>query len=470
MSGLRWTAGGKFLGQLVTWSITIVVIRLLSPSDYGLMSLTSVFVGFLAMLSELGLGAAVVQHKNLTKDTLRSLFGMLLIVSVIFYLSLVFAAPFIAGFYEEPRLIFLIQVLALQFLLMGFTVLPQSLLLRDMAFKKIATIEFISAIAGSAITLVLAFYGLGVWALVCGTLIIRIVSMTGLNIAQPFLHLPCLKMKGMGEFFFFGGYVTLSRMLWYFYISADILIIGKLLGKDLLGYYAVGVYLASLPMEKISGLINQVAFPAFSSVRSDPGLPGRHFIKAVRVMSFMAFPILWGISSISSEIIDIFLGSKWNDASMPLQIVALIVPVRMVSNLMNPTVLGLGRPEVSFLNSLVAFILMPGAFAIGSFWGLIGVSLAWLFAFPIVFAWNLSRVVKVLDINFSDVVGAMQMPIISALFMYCCLQLLRSSNLLFISPIPMLVLFITCGVIIYLCLTLLINRKGLQEVRELAKW
>ena len=101
MSGLRWTAGGKFLGQLITWGITIVIIRLLSPSDYGLMSLTSVFVGFLAMLSELGMGAAVVQQKILTRDTLKSLFGLLLLVSVIVYLSLIFAAPLIADFYEE---------------------------------------------------------------------------------------------------------------------------------------------------------------------------------------------------------------------------------------------------------------------------------------------------------------------------------------------------------------------------------
>ena len=129
------------------------------------------------------------------------MFGLILTVNGAFYLLLAICAPLIAGFYEEPRLIPLVRVLALQFLVMGFSVLPQSLLLREMKFRQVATVDFVSALAGSLATLALALAGYGVWALVWGSLMIRVVSMIGLNMAQTFLHMPRARMEGMWSFF-----------------------------------------------------------------------------------------------------------------------------------------------------------------------------------------------------------------------------------------------------------------------------
>lgn len=469
MSGLRWTAGAKFLGQLITWSITIVVIRLLSPADYGLMSLASVFVSFLAMLSELGLGAAVVQRRDLCNNTLRSLFGLVLLVSMGFYLMLVSAAPFIAGFYDEPRLIPLVRVLALQFLLVGFAVLPQSLLLRDMEFRTIATVDFISSITGSITTLVLVLAGYGVWSLIWGALMIRVVSLVCFNLAKPFLCVPRVNREEIRAVFSFSGYVTLSRIFWYLYSNADVLIIGKLLGKDLLGFYSVGIYIASLPMEKVSGIINQVAFPAFASVQSDPGMAGQHFLKAVRVMSFFSFPVLWGISSIAPEFISVFLGAKWNSAALSLQVVAFIIPLRMVSNLMSPAALGAGRPDISFQNSLVAFVLMPVSFVIGSSWGLLGVSSAWVIAFPIVFCLNLLRVTKIMEITLIDVLRAIHLPLWTGLIMFGCVMFIKTMLISGVQNIPKMLMLVGSGAVVYIAMSLIFNRSGLREVRELAK-
>ncbi|MCB2141175.1 lipopolysaccharide biosynthesis protein [bacterium] len=469
MSGLYWTAGGKFFGQLITWIITIIVIRLLEPADYGLVSLTSVFVGFLTMLNELGLGAAIVQKREIPENTLKALFSIILLISILFYLFLFAIAPVISLFYNEPRLVKLINVLALQFVFMGFTVLPQSLLLREMAFSKLAKVEFFASIIGALVTLILAFLEYGVWALVWGTLAIRIVSVVGLNVVKPVLYSPQLVFKGIKEYFYFGGYVTLSRILWYFYITADILIVGKILGKDLLGFYSVGVYLANLPMEKLSGLINQVAFPAFSSISSNIDVAALHFLKAVRVMSFIAFPVLWGISSIAPEIVDIFLGHKWGMATLPLLIIAVIVPVRMVHNLINPTALGLGMPKISFLNSLFPVFLMPLSFVIGSFWGLLGVSLAWVIAFPVVFMVNISRISKILGVRIIDIFKAMQKPFVFSLIMAGLIQILRLKQFFMTSDIPRLVLFIIVGSTTYLFLSFVFNKRGLLEIRNLIR-
>ena len=469
MSGLYWSSLGKIIGQMITWGITLYVIRLLEPSDYGLMSLTTVVVGFLTMLNELGLGAAIIQRKEISEDTLKTLFGLLFLISILFYLFLFLTAPIYSNYYGEPRLTMLIKVLSLQFIFMSFTVIPRSLLWREMDFKKLAWVEFLSAIAGSFVTLFFALRGYGVWALVWGTLAIRVVSLVGLNVARPFFHKPRFVIKGMGDFFSFGGYVTLSKILWYFYITADVLIIGKFLGKDILGIYAVGLTMATLPMEKVSLLINQVAFPAFSSVSSDFNIAGAHFLKAVRVLSCIAFPVMFGISSIAPELVNIILGPKWSSAYLPVLIVAFSVPIRMVNNIINPTVFGLGKPEISFYNSLFAFVVMPIAFVIGSFWGLLGVSLVWIIGFPIVFLDNMYRFVKILNINLVDVVMAMFKPSLSALIMVGLLQLLRLSNICGDSDILNLLVFIVFGAGIYGGLMWLINREGLKEIKALLK-
>lgn len=464
MGGLSWTAGARFLAQIITWAITLIIIRLLSPEDYGLMAIAMVFVSFLSMLSELGLGASIVQRKSLTEQELKTLFGLILILSISFYVLMVVTSPLVASFYNEPRLVALFRALALQFMLMPFIVLPQSILLRAMSFKRIALVDFTSAIVGSLVTLAFALSGYGVWSLVWGTLAIRIASIIGLFVAQPWWLSPSFNMAGVTEFFAFGGYVTASRVLWFIYSNVDALIIGKILGNQLLGLYSVGLQLATLPMEKISGIINQVAFPAFSSVQSDPDLAGQHFLKAVRVMSFFAFPVLWGLSSVAPEIVVVFLGDKWLQSVLPLQIIALIIPVRMISNLMDPAVLGAGRADISFRISVVSFLIMPASFLVGAQWGLLGVSLAWVLAFPLVFFINLSCVVKVYKLSILDVLRSIKRPFLCGLVMFAGVHLLKATLAVgFYIPFKLGLLVFT-GALLYLGLVYLVNRRGMNEV------
>lgn len=469
MWGLRWSAGAKFLGQLITWGITVIIIRLLTPADYGLMEMAGVFVAFLVLFSELGLSAAVIQRPQLDAADLPRLSGLLLLICVLLFGLMFAGAQPVAQFFGEPRLAGVVEVLSLQFLLLGFAILPYSLLQREMEFKKLASIDFASAVSGALVTLGLALAGFGVWALVWGSLVVRLVVAVGVNLAYPCRYLPSFDFKGMRSFFTFGGYVTLFRILWYFFNKADALIIGKLLGKQLLGFYAVGLNLAQMPMDKVTVVINQVALPAFSTVQHDPSLAARHFLKAVRVMSFFAFPVLWGISSIAPELIDVFLGNKWAAAALPLQLIALIIPVRMVSNIAIPVAFGMGYPEINFRYALMATILLPLAFLVGAHWGLVGVSLAWVVVFPLIFICNMAMVVKVLGLRVMDVLTAMQTPVALGCFMYLgVLGLKRLALGMFPRPMEIMLLILT-GVLIYSAMSLLFYRHGIREIRSLAK-
>jgi O-antigen/teichoic acid export membrane protein len=333
-----------------------------------------------------------------------------------------------------------------------------------MNFKGMSIVDFVSAIAGSLITLMLALNGFGVWSLVWGSMAITVSRTIGLNVISPYLHIPIFSFKGMAQTITFGGYVTISRILRGFYTQADTFVIGKLLGKELLGFYSVGMTLATLPMEKVSGIINQVAFPAFSRIQNDSQEASSHFLKAVRVMSFLAFPVLWGMSSIAPELVAVLLGDKWKLAVVPFQLLSLVIPIRMISNLMAPAVMGLGRPDISFYNTLLAFVVMPLVILIFTHWGLTAVCLAWVIFFPLVFWRNLSRVVPLLGTRVSDVVKAMIKPVLAGASMYIIVMALKMVFGNDQKSIGHLLLLIITGALVYGGLIVSVYREGCREV------
>ncbi len=460
----------RFLGQIITWASTLVVIRMLSPADYGLMELAMVFVSFLSMIGEMGLGAAIVQRHDMAEEDLQSVYGLILLVSLLLCFSLSCAAPFISAFYKEPQLTLIILFLSLVFLFSGLATVPYNLLLRDLEYRKIAILDFLAALAGSVTTLALAMLGMKVWALVFGVLSIRVTTLVVVIMFRPFFKMPRFTFKGLWPIVSFSCNATLSRIFWYVYsFAAASLIIGKVLGKESLGVYSVALLLACLPMDKIGGILNQVAFPAFSSIQANHQLVGRYFLKATRVIFVISVPVFFGISSVGPEIITIFFGNKWINSVVPLQIIALSVPLRMVRNLLFPALLGIGQSKINLVNESIAVVLMPLAFYVASSWGLVGLSSVWLLAFPIVFVLNLPMVANALHIKPMDIFRDMASPAFAGLLMVTIIYLVRGILPPGMNDVIRLSLFICIGAFVYLGISALVNRRGLEEVLLLMK-
>lgn len=464
-SGMRWSLSMRFLGQLFTWSATLYIMRILSPDDYGLMALATVFMSILSFINDMGLGTAIVQKKDLKQEEIDTVLGFSLIISLCICGLQIGIASFVADYYEEPELFLILCILSLIFVFSSLAVVPSSLLLRDLSYKKLALTEFSTAICGSIVTLILAVLGMGVWALVCGWITIRATDLIIKLYLRPYLFRPRFSFKGMLPILAFSGRVTISRMLWYFYASAAAsLVVGKVLGTATLGYFNVALLLACLPMEKVGGIINQVVFPAFSSIQENIDLVGRHYLKAVRILSFIAFPVFWGIASVAPEIVGVFLGQKWALAVVPLALLALIVPLRMVDNLMSPVLLGLGRADVNLRNDLIAVALLPASFLVGVNWGVLGVSLAWVLVFPVVFILHMLNFIKVIQIRARDVFKAISLPFIIGLIMALAVNGMEMLILDRLNIHLRLLLQIAIGGIAYASLSYAFNRDNFIEV------
>ncbi|MDH3314162.1 MAG: lipopolysaccharide biosynthesis protein [Betaproteobacteria bacterium] len=467
LSGLIWTSGTRLLGQIVTWAITIVVIRLLSPSDYGLLAMATVFLNFLIHMSEGGLGAALVQAPEGDDLKLRGVFGAVILFHSALFVLLVGAAPTIGQFFEEDHLVLIIRVLALQLLIAMFGIIPSALLTRMLDFKRLSIVALTGALCGSLSTLGLALSGYGVWALVVGSLITSLWNTVAINVLSPFLKWPDFSLRGTRKLITFGAQLTAARALWMVYSQADIFIAGKLLGRELLGFYSVAMHLASLPVQRISVIINQVAFPAFARTQDDPVAVSKYLLKTLRVLGFLAFPVLWGVSSIAPEIVAVLLGPKWEVATIPLYLLPLVMPLSLLSTFLNTAIQGIGRSGVVFMNVLTACLVMPGAFWIGAHWGLFGLCVAWVLGFPLVLIVNLRRMLPLVALRLRDVLAALAPAVLTSAGMYAAVSIARYLAADGLGAPVRMALLIGVGAASYGALVWTANRAAVYEIVEL---
>ena len=470
VSSLKWVAVAKFLGQLCTWAITIFVIRLLEPEDYGLLALAVAVMGLITLVNEMGLGSVIVQKANLAREVIEKILGLLIVVNLVFYALIYFSAPYISAFFEEPSLTKVLQIVGIELLLGAFIVIPDSILTRDMKFQNIAVIGFIRAISASVATLILALLDYGVWALVLGNIFGVIVQGIALNFVVRQWYMPNFNFGGIRKEIGFGGLVTTDRILWYLYSESDTFIIGKFLGKELLGIYTVARQLAALPSAKIAQVLSDIAFSAFSRVQDDIDRVGRYFLKSARLMSFVSFPIFIGIASVAPEIVKVFLGEKWLLTIVPLQLLSVVLPLRMLQSIVPSALMGIGRPDINVKNQMIACVMMPIGILIGVNWGLLGVCLAWVIVYPAYYAIMLSRALPALGVRLLDYLATLRGAFFCSLVMYLAVYGMREYlGGYSISMLTQLILLVITGAVTYLLTALIIQRNIITEVRELVR-
>lgn len=469
LSGLRWTAGARLAAQVFTWAITLVVIRLLSPSDYGLLAMATVFVAFLAMLSELGLGAAVVQRAEIADADLRGVFGAVLAMNAGLALALVLGAPAIGAFYGEPKVVPVLRVLAAGFLVNAFAVIPDAILQRRMEFRARSLTDLASTVAGSLVTLGLALAGFGVWALVAGSLATNLLKTIAINVLARTLRWPSFGVRNIRTLLSFGGTLTAVQFLWFFFTQIDMVIAGRWLGNELAGFYAVAAHLASLPNQRIAGIVNQVAFPMFARIQHDVDAVGRHVLYGVRILCIAVFPMLWGIAVVAPELVAAVFGAKWEPAVLPLQVLGLVMPLRMINNFVPNAVQGMGRADVILRNAAVASVVAPVAFLVGASYGLTGLCLAWVAWVPIVFLYGMSNMLPVLGLGFRRLARAMFPSLGAAAVMCVAVVATRAAMPEAWIAAARLAILVGAGVLSYAAATALLNRAGMIEAWQLAR-
>jgi O-antigen/teichoic acid export membrane protein len=405
--GLAWTSAGTTITQLLSWGGTLLVARILTPSDYGIMGMATMYLGLVQLVSELGVGAAVIQRRDLTEDQIARIAGFSVVAGVAFFLVSTAASGLVAMFFNEPRVQPVIVVISLTFILGGLRAIPYSLLARDMVFSKVAIIDVIEAITLIATTFALALGGAGYWALAGGPLVSRTVGVIIANayrrhrIAWPF---PVGEIRDALRF---GGNIVLGRVFWYAYSNADFAIVGKRLGTTQLGIYSLGWSIASVPITKFYALYQKVTGPVFSASQNNPAALRRYFLGLTEAIAIVTFPVSIGLALVAQPFVIVAFGKQWLNAVAPLQALAVSSALRSFQPIVAQLLISTGHAREEKNTSIFAAIIMPPLFFIGAQWGLVGVALAWVVGTPIYMASKIRYACRITEMRYRDYMASL---------------------------------------------------------------
>jgi O-antigen/teichoic acid export membrane protein len=381
--GIAWTGAMRWATQLLGWASTLIVARLLAPTDYGLVGMAMVYLGFIHLINEFGLGTVIVQRRDLTADQLARIAGFALLLGLGFVILSALVSGAVAEFFGEPSVRWIIPVASLAFLTSALQVVPQGLLTRDLDFRRLAWADGAEAVLAALATLVLAALGIGYWALVLGPLAGRLTSTVLVNIWRPQPIAWPRRFGTIASAVSFGWHLVVSRLAWYLYSNADFTIVGRLLGKAALGAYTIGWTLASIPVDRITALVASVTPPVFSAVQHDPPALQRYLKNLTEALALITFPAAIGMALIADEFVPLVLGTQWRSAVAPLQLLALSAALRSVSPLLPQIIVSRGHAKVNMQLTLVTALVLPVLFYFGSRWGTAGVAAAWLVGHPL---------------------------------------------------------------------------------------
>lgn len=383
ISGARWVAALRLTAQTLSWISTIIVVRFVSPGDYGLNSMLEAPMELMMLISTLGLDVALVQSRKLEQNQLRSAFGWLLMINFLLFLTYFFGGALLAQYFDEPRLDPLAKVLSVVFLLAPFRAVPNALLDRDLQFKTKAVVDLAAALSTAATTLTLAVQGFGIWALVIGIVVGRLVTAVLLMIMHPWFVRPTLGPEA-ANMIALGGVVALAGAILMLGNSLVSLIAGPELGAHLLGIYAVAMQFALLPLSKFMPVINPIIFPAFSRLQAHPEEAGYYLDRALSFASLFLFPVMIGLACVAHDFVLVVLGDKWVEAVVPLALISLAMPFRMITNFIRPVMNGMGRADLNLKSAALTLAVLLPAIPFAMNYGVLGLAIMWLAVEPVI--------------------------------------------------------------------------------------
>ena len=468
--GLAWTAGAKWLTQLITWVSVLITARLLSPADFGLVEMAGFLFGITNVLAEFGVGTAVLQMRELDRRVLAQLNTASLLFCAVAFAGSVAAAPFIAAFFRSESLRLLVIVNSLAFFITAIQAVPQGLLQRDMDYRRLSISEAVMAITQAAATLGCAFGGLGYWSLVAGPFAGKLASavLTAYWKPMPFA-LP--RWKDVARPMRFGFEIASSRLAWAAYSQADGIVVGRMLGDSALGAYRIAINIASAPAEKIGMLIMRVTGPLFARIQDDRSLVRRYFFLISEALALGVLPLVLGLAVVAPETVAVLLGRRWEGATGPLQWLAVFMTLRTMSSLVNQVLTSLRFTRFTMWISMLSFTLMPVSFYVASRWGASAVAATWIVMSPVTVLPSFVKLCRAIDCKLRDYLGILTPAMVGTAAMIGVVLGIRLWMLpAGLSPIWRLAIQVAAGGAVYWSILWGVYRERvLQYVRFLAQ-
>jgi polysaccharide transporter, PST family len=466
--GFVWTFTQALAVRVLSLLGFVVLARLLSPHDYGLVAIANVFVYLLQILAAGGLGGALVQRPEVDDVDLDSVFWIGLGISAALTLLLVAAAWPLASIYHQPDLRPVLQVLSLTFLAIGVGSTPSAVLQRRLQFRAIAIATMIANVVATVVGVAFAYAGFGVWSLVVQTILGIAVPLPYLIARSGYRPGRAVSVERFRDLFKMSRLFVGQSLLGFLNSRTDDFLVGSALGSIALGIYSVGYRIETVALDVLASAARNVAFPVFARVQHDRARLGRAYTSVAQMSTVIAAPGFMLMFAAAPEIIHVVFGAKWDAAIPVMRILCLFGPLQSAMQF-NSSLLGsTGHAGLSVRIGVVSTILQVIAFAIAVSFGIEWVAASFVIrAYLIAPVW-LVAAARIVNGSVRHHVGALMPPAISSLAMTAAVMAL-GHELHGIPDTARLLVMLGAGPFIYVAVLWAIGRDALHEAIDYAR-
>lgn len=367
VSGVFYTAIAKYAGIIVSLVVSGVLSRLLPVEVFGVVAIATVIITFFQIFSDLGIAPAIIQHKSLTRKELDGIFMFTIwsgfVAAILFFCS----SWLISSYYNDEQLKIICQVLSINLFFASANIVPNALLFKEKQFKFIASRNLVIQGVGGAIAVAAAFMGAGIYALLVNP-IFSSICLFFVNYSKNPLKIRLTSgLRSVRVIFAFSAFQFGFNLINYFTRNLDKLLIGRHMGMTPLGYYEKSYRLMLLPLQNITNVVSPVMHPVFSDFQNDYARLSASYLKVVRFLAFIGFPLSVFLWFTSSELILLIFGNQWGPSVPVFRILTLSVGIQILLSTTGSIFQSAGRTKMLFLSGLLSAVVTAAAILVGIF-------------------------------------------------------------------------------------------------------
>ncbi|MUP46852.1 MOP flippase family protein [Gramella sp. BOM4] len=469
--GVFWSFANQGGNQIFSLLVTFILARLISPEEFGTIGMITVFTGFAAIFVNFGFSQALIQKKDVSSKDINTVFVFNLTSGLILTLLFFLIAPFISDFYDKPILEKLTKALSPIFLISSISGVNRALNSKEMNFKLSTIISIISLVLSSSLTIIMAYYGYGVWSILVKMLSSQAIVTILYLIYKPVKQRLLFNKQSFNSMFRMGSNVAGDSMINYWSRNADNLLIAKMLGDSSLGIYSKSYSIMLLPLTNISRVISRVMFPSFSIIQNDIKKLRSIYLKTTKLIAFVTFPMMIGLMLVAEPFVLVAFGKDWIAMVPIISILSVLGATQSILSLNGVIYNALGKAHLAFRVSLVYNIINIIGFYVGiKINGLVGLAslytaLGLIGTIPNFYIAGRQIGVSVKSM-FGNLSGTFLNTLIMAVFILAVKYIINPFEL---SPFFELLILVFVGAIVYIITSLLLKMEEASLLKNLVK-
>ncbi len=468
--GIFWKLMERFGVQGIQFVLQVILARILTPQDYGVLSMMIIFVLLANIFIQNGFNTALVQGLDITEEDFSSVFWLSIGLTIIMYFMFFLAAPWIASFYKMPEIVAPFRVLSFMIIPGAWNSVQLAKVGRELDFKKVFTSNICAIAVSGGVGIVCAYRGMGVWALVIQNLLNVMIACIVMFFSVHWRPLFVCNIEKIKKLMSYGWKILIANLIDSLYQDLSSLIIGKKYSASMLGYYNRGKQFPQLINNSVNGAIQSVMLPAMAVKQENINNVKDTMRKSIRISAFILFPVMAGLIGVAEPLVELILTSKWFPCIPYLRLFCVSLVVYPIHSCNLQAFNAIGKSDVylkvEMIKKAIGIVLL--IFSVLAFDSMVAIALSVVITSYVSFIINAFPNKKIFDYSYceqlADILPSMILAVVMCILVFCLGQVMENVKLIILLGSQIL-----SGSVIYAVFAYLLKIKAMMDLGNILK-